>query len=93
MKLCIRQNYSNRKQISGSQGQRDGVRGLNQKRLKETGRGDGNISHLIVVLIQVNIFVKLIIVHLKWVNFMKHDLDLIKADFFKKEHLESIEGC
>lgn len=45
VKLCMRPNYSNRKRIGGSQGQGDGVRGLNKKGLKETFQGDGNIPH------------------------------------------------
>lgn len=64
MKLCIRWNYSNKKHITDSQEQGDGVRGLKQKGPKETWRVMEIFHILIVVFTQVYLFVKLITVHL-----------------------------
>lgn len=44
-------NYRDRNQISGCQGLRVGVRGLNVKGFAETLGGDGEIPHLILVVI------------------------------------------
>lgn len=74
----MRQNYSNRKLIGGSQGQGDGVKRLNKTGLGKTFGGDGNSPHF-----DCGLYPKAYICkpHNCTLKMGKCHLYLIKADF------------